>query len=233
MISPIAQAGRKGTVSGELDWVLKIKPQSGWVRGRAYLLSKRALDVSLVLLALPLLLPLLALIALAIKLDDPHAPVLFRQVRTGQGGRPFRMLKFRTMVPNAEALKAALAPLNQLAWPDFKISHDPRITRLGRVLRQTSLDELPQVVNVLRGEMSLVGPRPTSFSAQTYALWHTERLDVPPGITGLWQVVGRGEMEFNERLRLDIAYIERRCLWLDLLILGRTLAAVFDQRGAY
>jgi lipopolysaccharide/colanic/teichoic acid biosynthesis glycosyltransferase len=120
------------------------------------------------------------------------------------------MLKLRTMVRNAEEMKAQLAHLNELAYPDFKISNDPRITRVGRILRKTSLDELPQLLNVIRGDMSLVGPRPTSFSASTYSLWHTARLEAKPGITGLWQVSGRNELDFDERLRLDIAYIDER-----------------------
>ena len=120
------------------------------------------------------------------------------------------MLKFRTMVQNAEELKASLQHLNILPAPDFKIPNDPRVTRVGKFLRKTSLDELPQVLNVIRGEMSIVGPRPTSFAASTYDLWHSERLEVVPGITGLWQVKGRGTMTFDERLRLDIEYIERR-----------------------
>jgi len=136
------------------------------------------------------------------------------------------------MVMNAEELKLGLAHLNELQWPDFKITDDPRITKLGNFLRKTSLDELPQIINVIRGEMSLVGPRPTSFSAETYALWQTERLDVVPGITGLWQLLGRGETEFDERLRMDIAYIERRSIGLDLQILFLTLIAVIRQRGA-
>jgi lipopolysaccharide/colanic/teichoic acid biosynthesis glycosyltransferase len=191
------------------------------------------MDLLLVILAAPLALPLLGLCALMIKLESPRDPVLFAQVRTGKGGRLFRMYKFRTMVVNAEELKKELAHLNELQWPDFKITNDPRITRVGGFLRKTSLDEAPQLLNVLRGEMSLVGPRPTSFSAQTYKLWHTERLDVQPGITGLWQIIGRGTSEFNDRLRLDIAYIERRCLWLDVQILFRTVTAVLEQRGAY
>ncbi len=143
------------------------------------------------------------------------------------------MYKFRTMVPNAEELKSRYAHLNELQWPDFKITNDPRITPLGRWLRKTSLDELPQLFNVLRGEMSLVGPRPTSFGPETYKLWHTERLDVIPGMTGLWQVFGRARLEFDERLRLDIAYIERASLWLDICILFMTAISVFRQRGAH
>jgi lipopolysaccharide/colanic/teichoic acid biosynthesis glycosyltransferase len=174
----------------------------------------------------------MALCAVLIRLDD-GGPVIFIQERTGKGGRRFRMFKFRTMVPNAQALKAQLLHLNEHSGPDFKITHDPRVTRVGAFLRKTSLDELPQIVNVLRGDMSLVGPRPTSFAMQTYDLWHTERLEVVPGLTGLWQVNGRGDLDFDDRVRLDIEYIERRCLRLDLEILVRTAAAVFKQQGAY
>jgi len=143
------------------------------------------------------------------------------------------MLKFRTMVPNAEALKKKLAHLNELQWPDFKITNDPRVTRIGRILRKTSLDELPQLINVIKGDMSFVGPRPTSFSAETYELWHTTRLDVLPGITGVWQIIGRGATEFNDRVLLDAAYIERRCIMLDIEILCRTVTAVLQQRGRH
>jgi lipopolysaccharide/colanic/teichoic acid biosynthesis glycosyltransferase len=158
---------------------------------------------------------------------------MFKQLRTGKGGRRFYMYKFRTMVPEAEELKSQYAHLNELQWPDFKITDDPRITQMGKFLRRTSLDELPQLFNVLKGEMSLVGPRPTSFGPETYKLWHTSRLDVMPGMTGLWQIVGRAELEFDDRLRLDIAYIERASLWFDIVILFRTLAAVFQSRGAH
>jgi lipopolysaccharide/colanic/teichoic acid biosynthesis glycosyltransferase len=173
----------------------------------------------------------MAVCAGLIWLDSP-GPVIFVQDRTGYGGRRFRMFKFRTMVPNAAQLKQQLAHLNELTWPDFKISNDPRITRVGRVLRRTSLDELPQIFNVLKGDMSLVGPRPTSFDASTYALWHTERLEVMPGLTGLWQVSGRSTLDFADRLRLDIEYIERQSVWLDMSILLRTVTAVFAGTGA-
>jgi lipopolysaccharide/colanic/teichoic acid biosynthesis glycosyltransferase len=175
--------------------------------------------------------PLLVVIAVAIRLDSP-GPVLLRQQRTGRGGARFTMFKFRTMVVNAEELKASLAHLNVLPPPDFKIPDDPRVTRIGRVLRATSLDELPQLLNVLRGDMSLVGPRPTTFSAATYDAWHGKRLEVPPGITGLWQTRGRNTTTFDERLRLDIAYIDRRSLTLDLRILLETVTAVARRTGA-
>jgi lipopolysaccharide/colanic/teichoic acid biosynthesis glycosyltransferase len=185
------------------------------------------------LLALPFWGPVFLLIALLIKITSPGAPVIFSQARTGKGGRRFKMYKFRSMVPNAEELKKKYAHLNELQWPDFKITNDPRITRIGRFLRKTSLDELPQLLNVLTGDMSLVGPRPTSFGADTYKLWHTERLDVLPGLTGLWQVYGRASLEFDDRLRLDIAYIERRSIWLDINLLVMTVLAVLKQRGAH
>lgn len=216
-----------------LDWIDRYRPERQWLRGRAYRRAKRLMDLTMSLLALPIVLPLFLLIALAIKIESPDGPVIFTQDRTGKGGRRFKMYKFRTMVPNAEELKKQLAHLNELQWPDFKITNDPRVTRVGKFLRKTSLDELPQIINVLRGDMSLVGPRPTSFAASTYQLWQTARLDVKPGLTGLWQVYGRASTEFDERLRLDIMYIEHRCLGMDLEILLRTVLAVFQGRGAY
>ncbi|MBK9055230.1 MAG: sugar transferase [Chloroflexi bacterium] len=215
-----------------MAWWQDVRPENSLLRGRAYRRAKRLMDICLVAISLPVLLPLFLMCAALIAIESPGAPVVFKQKRTGKGGHPFLMYKFRTMVPNAEELKKELAHLNELQWPDFKISNDPRITRVGRILRKTSLDELPQLLNVWFGEMSLVGPRPTSFSPETYELWQTERLDVLPGVTGLWQILGRGSMEFDERVRLDVAYIERRCLWLDMQIFVRTFTAVLQQRGA-
>ncbi|HWB56410.1 MAG TPA: sugar transferase [Gaiellaceae bacterium] len=198
----------------------------------SYLVGKRAFDLAVCLLLLPVILPLLLLCAIAIIIDSPTAPLYIAQERTGKDGRPFRMYKFRTMVPDAEAMKAALAHLNELSWPDFKITNDPRITRVGRFLRQTSLDELPQLINVVKGDMSLVGPRPTSFAPSTYSVWHTVRLEVKPGITGLWQIRGRNSTEFDERLRLDIEYIRHRSFALDLKILLQTVPVVLRRSGA-
>jgi lipopolysaccharide/colanic/teichoic acid biosynthesis glycosyltransferase len=200
-------------------------------RQRRYRLVKRGLDLTLCLLAIPIAVPVLLVCALAVWVESP-GPIIFTQLRTGRDGKRFRMFKFRTMVRNAEELKASLQHLNILPPPDFKIIDDPRITRVGRFLRKTSLDELPQVLNVVLGEMSLVGPRPTSFDASTYDLWHTERLEVTPGITGLWQVKGRNEMNFDERLRLDIAYVRGISLRLDLKILALTFAALVTRPGA-
>lgn len=222
--------------------LLKLYPSDGeaWYQRQAvprvlsdagYRRAKRALDIAVSVALLPIIVPVLLLCALAIRLDSP-GPVFFSQNRTGRGGHRFRMWKLRTMVRNADELKAQYAHLNELTYPDFKISNDPRVTRVGRVLRKTSLDELPQIVNVLMGDMSLVGPRPTSFSASTYRLWHTVRLEVQPGITGLWQISGRNELDFDDRLRLDVAYIRHRSLTLDLSILVRTIGTVASGRGA-
>jgi lipopolysaccharide/colanic/teichoic acid biosynthesis glycosyltransferase len=197
---------------------------------RRYLIAKRVLDIVLCLLALLILAPFMLLLALAIRLDSP-GPIFFVQERTGRHGRRFKMLKFRTMVANAEELKQTLAHLNILPPPDFKIPDDPRITRVGRFLRTTSLDELPQLLNVLKGDMSLVGPRPTSFKPSTYDLWHTQRLDVIPGITGLWQIEGRNEMTFDERLRLDVKYMRKASLHYDLWLMAMTFGAVFKRAG--
>jgi len=197
-----------------------------------YELTKRIVDLTICLMALPFILPVLLICALLIWLDDP-GPVFFKQLRTGKGGVRFPMYKFRTMVTNAEELKKQYAHLNELTWPDFKMTNDPRVTRVGKILRKTSLDELPQIINVLKGDMSLVGPRPTSFDVSTYSLKHTERLEVLPGITGLWQISGRSDIDFDQRLLLDIEYIERRSLWFDLKILFGTVIAVFKQEGAY
>jgi len=197
---------------------------------RGYAITKRAIDLGVCLLFLPILLPIGLLCALVIRLETP-GPILFAQQRTGQHGVRFPMFKFRTMVQNAEELKASLQHLNILPPPDFKIPNDPRVTRIGKFLRKSSLDELPQILNVIRGEMSIVGPRPTSFAASTYDLWHSERLEVIPGITGLWQVKGRGTMTFDERLRLDIEYMERRSTLFDLKLMVETALAVFKGSG--
>ena len=198
---------------------------------QVYRVAKRAIDLCAALALMPVALPVLALCILAIRLDSP-GPAVFVQPRTGKHGRRFGMFKLRTMVQNAAELKAKYMHLNEHTYPDFKITNDPRMTRVGRILRKTSLDELPQLFNVLRGEMTLVGPRPTSFGAETYRLWHTARLEVKPGLTGLWQVSGRSDLDFDDRLRLDVAYIRHRCLWLDLQIMLRTAAAVVTTRGA-
>jgi lipopolysaccharide/colanic/teichoic acid biosynthesis glycosyltransferase len=214
-------------------WINSFDPKKRIFVRHSYVVVKRIMDLSLVLLSAPFWIPVLGIIAIIIRVTSPGAPAMFTQLRTGKGGRRFKMYKFRSMVPDAETLKEKYSHLNELQWPDFKITNDPRITKVGKILRKTSLDELPQLINVLKDEMSLVGPRPTSFGTDTYKLWHTERLDVMPGMTGLWQIMGRAQLEFDDRLRLDIAYIERAGIWFDINILFRTVTAVFQQRGAH
>ncbi|MBM2827144.1 MAG: Undecaprenyl-phosphate galactose phosphotransferase [Dehalococcoidia bacterium] len=197
------------------------------------LLVKRGMDIVFSTALVAILSPLWAFIVLLIKLDSP-GPVYFRQQRAGTGGRPFTALKFRSMRDKAEADLSQLMDKNEATGPLFKMKQDPRITRVGRFLRRTSLDELPQLINVLLGDMSLVGPRPPLPSeVEQYERWHLKRLDVAPGLTGLWQVSGRSELPFDEMVMLDIYYIENWSLGLDIQILLRTIPAVISGRGAY
>lgn len=197
------------------------------------LFLKRAMDLCLSAFALALMSPVWLLFALAIKVDSP-GPVLFKQERLGRGGRPFLMYKFRSMKEEAEKEVSKLVDLNEAVGPLFKIRDDPRLTRVGRWLRRISLDELPQLVNVLKGEMALVGPRPPlAAEVELYQDWHKKRLEVAPGVTGLWQVSGRSEIPFDEMVMLDIYYIENWSPGLDVKILLRTMPAVFSGRGAY
>lgn len=200
---------------------------------RSALAIKRTTDLALTLLALPLLVVAFAAIAVAIKIDSP-GPVFFRQPRAGRRGRTFRIFKFRTMVDGAELQRMDMAQLNELVGPLFKIKEDPRVTRVGRFLRKTSLDELPQLINVLRGEMGLVGPRPfVIHEDQEITGWARRRLDVTPGITGVWQVMGRNDMPFDEMVKLDYLYVTRWSLTWDIKILLQTIPVVLRRRGAY
>ncbi len=194
---------------------------------------KRLTDVIGALVGLIVSAPLMLLIAIAIKLDSP-GPVLFVQMRAGRDGKPFRMYKFRSMVADAEARLNEVIARNRLPLPVFKIPADPRVTRVGKILRRFSLDELPQFVNVLKGEMSLVGPRPEELRiVAMYSDWHRRRLAVKPGITGPMQTYGRGALSLDERVRLELAYIENYSLWKDLYFLLKTIPAVLGGRGAF
>ncbi|MCW3011274.1 MAG: Undecaprenyl-phosphate galactose phosphotransferase [Solirubrobacterales bacterium] len=193
--------------------------------------AKRALDLVLGGALLLAVAPLLLGVALLVRLECRSAPVLFRQARTGLGGRRFQILKFRTMVPDAEARKAELRALSEVTWPDFRLHADPRVTPLGRVLRRSSIDELPQLWNVVRGDMSLVGPRPTSFGPETYAIWQTERLEFKPGLTGPFQVDGRTSMEFTDRCRAEIRFFRHATLRSELALLARTALVVVRRTG--
>ena len=194
---------------------------------------RRLLDIVLAILALVPLAPLMAVVALAIKITSPGSPVFYRQLRAGLRGRRFEVVKFRLMVPDAETLKPALEAYNEMDGPAFKMSNDPRVTALGTFLRRTSIDELPQIWNVLRGDMSWVGPRPVPVEeAERYEPWQRRRLSMKPGLTCLWQVSGRCDLSFEEWMRLDLEYIETWSLWLDAKILLKTIPAVLTGRGA-
>jgi len=203
-----------------------------FVFGQLFL--KRCLDVAGALAGLGLTVFLFPFIALAIRLDSP-GPLFFHQVRVGEGGRLFTCWKFRSMVRDAERQQKELIPLNEMNGPLFKIRNDPRVTRVGKVLRRMSLDELPQFWNVLRGEMSLVGTRPpTPEEVDGYGYRHRKRICIKPGITGLWQVSGRNEIrDFDEVVRLDIEYIDQWSLWLDIKILMKTFRVLLARSGAY
>ncbi len=209
--------------------VFRTTPEASWQVLLKHVLDFAGALASLMLLALPF-----ALVALAIKLSSP-GPVLFRQKRAGLNGQPFTMYKFRTMVTNAEQLKQEMAALNEMSGPVFKVTNDPRVTPIGRWLRRFSVDELPQLLNVLRGEMSLVGPRPLPVDEvkQFSDMAHRRRLSVKPGITCLWQISGRNNVsDFREWVRLDLEYIDNWSFWLDLKILWQTIPAVLSGAGA-
>jgi exopolysaccharide biosynthesis polyprenyl glycosylphosphotransferase len=200
---------------------------------RTQAIAKRAFDVALSTIGLLVLAPVFLVIASAIKLTSP-GPVFFRQQRVGLQRRPFTLLKFRTMVADAELLLADLLTRNEADGPLFKLRHDPRITRMGRWLRRYSLDELPQLWNVLCGEMSLVGPRPPLPSeVAAYEDWQLDRLEVRPGLTGLWQISGRSDLSFDEYVRLDLFYIENWSLAYDLFMVIKTIPMLLKARGAY
>jgi exopolysaccharide biosynthesis polyprenyl glycosylphosphotransferase len=204
-----------------------------WDISRVTIGAKRAFDVVFAAVCLVVTLPLVALASLAIVLDDGF-PIFFRQRRAGQGGRPFEMVKFRTMVRGAEAMLSELVPFEELDDPMFKLKADPRVTRAGRLLRRFSLDELPQLWNVLRGEMSIVGPRPEQLDlVELYEPEHEFRLSLKPGMTGPMQVYGRGELSFAERLSVEREYVENLSLARDLRIVLMTLPAVLGRRGAF
>jgi len=214
--------------------------RSAWLRHKPLIsdmmtrLTKRSLDVLLCLLGLVAISPMLLLISLAIKLDS-KGPVIFRQQRVGRDGRTFEMFKFRSMHVDAEARISQLLAQNEMAGGViFKMRDDPRVTRVGRFIRRTSIDELPQLFNVLRGDMSLVGPRPPlPREVAEYSPSDRDRLDVEPGITCIWQVSGRSEIPFPEQVEMDLQYIHRQSLFEDLRLLARTVPALLRGRGAY
>ncbi len=205
-------------------WSLRVQ----WLR---YL--KRGLDLLILAIALPVVLPVGLLAALAIKLDSP-GPVIFRQTRVGKWGKPFVCYKFRSMAIDAEARKQELLAANEADGPIFKMQNDPRMTRIGRLIRKASIDELPQLINILKGDMSFVGPRPPLPSeVSLYEYEQRRRLDVVPGLTGLQQVSGRSDLPFERWVELDLQYINERSLGKDIMILLKTIPTVLFGKGAY
>jgi exopolysaccharide biosynthesis polyprenyl glycosylphosphotransferase len=214
---------------GQPVLVFRTVPEASWES-----VLKQVMDFVGALLLLILFSPAMILAALTIKMVSP-GPILFRQQRSGLNGRPFVLYKFRTMVTNAEQLKHELAAMNEMSGPVFKLSNDPRITAVGRILRKFSIDEFPQLLNVLRGEMSLVGPRPLPVDEvkRFNDLAHRRRLSVKPGLTCLWQISGRNNVkDFKDWVRLDLEYIDNWSLWLDCKILCRTVPVVLVGTGA-
>ncbi len=211
--------------SSDIDFELKYS--------KFYEVSKRSFDLFIGIIILILLIPIFPIIALMIKLDSP-GPVFYKQDRVGRGGKLFKFYKFRSMFKEADAIRDNMKGLNEQDGPVFKIKADPRITSVGRFLRRSSLDEIPQILNVLKGDMSIVGPRPPlPFEVASYQTWHRRRLEVKPGITCLWQISGRSHISFNEWMRLDMEYLKNRSFRTDFLIFLRTLPAVITRKGAY
>ena len=198
-----------------------------------YIVSKRIIDIIGSLAGLILLSPLFLIVAILIKLEDPKGKVFFSQERNGKYPATFKMYKFRSMVHNAEELLENLMEKNEQTGPVFKIKEDPRITRVGKFIRKTSIDELPQLFNVLRGDMSLVGPRPPiPREVDQYTAYQMQRLGVKPGLTCLWQVGGRNSVDFDGWVELDIEYIKNRSLWLDIKLIIKTVFVLFGDRNA-
>ncbi|MDD3643646.1 MAG: sugar transferase [Candidatus Krumholzibacteria bacterium] len=200
---------------------------------RGYEALKRIIDIAVASMILLLLFPVIPVVALLIKLDSP-GPILFRQRRVGRDGKEFDFYKFRSMRLGAETVIGVLRPLSSVDGPVFKLKDDPRVTSVGRFLRRSSLDELPQLLNVLKGEMSIVGPRPNlPAEVSHYLPWQRRRLDVTPGITCFWQIAGRSHIGFQEWMRLDLEYIRKRSIATDIKILLKTIPAVIARKGAY
>ena len=197
-----------------------------------YEVSKRALDFIASLLGLILLSPVFLIVSILIKLES-EGEVIFSQTRIGLKGKKFKMYKFRSMVKNAEELKAKLAAQNEMSGPMFKMKEDPRVTKVGKFIRKTSIDELPQLINVLKGEMSLVGPRPSlPKEVENFEPWMLQRLEVKPGLTCYWQVSGRNNIDFEDWMKLDIQYVEDRNFLLDLKLIFKTFFVLFGDKNA-
>lgn len=201
---------------------------------KGYLIAKRLMDICGAIIGLVCLSWSFLIVAIFIKLEDPKGPVFFKQVRVGKDGKEFYMYKFRSMVTNAEELLESMLHLNETTGAMFKMKNDPRVTKVGRFIRKTSIDELPQLWNVLKGEMSLVGPRPPlPREVARYTEYDKQRLLVTPGCTGLWQVSGRSNVGFKEMVELDLQYIRKRSILLDVKIIFKTVFVLFGSKDAF
>lgn len=199
-----------------------------------YRFIKRLFDFLASLIAAVILSPIFLIIAIAIKINDPHGPVFYTQERVGKDGRRFRMFKFRSMVTNADELLEKLKEQNEIEGAMFKMKNDPRITKVGRFIRKYSLDELPQLLNVVGGSMLIVGPRPPlPYEVDQYTDYDKQRLMVKPGATGMWQVGGRNALNFDQMVTLDLTYINERSIWLDLKIMFETIKVMIKPNAAY
>ncbi|MDU6365072.1 MAG: sugar transferase [Clostridium sp.] len=197
-----------------------------------YKVSKRALDVIASFLGLVILSPILLIVAILIKLES-KGPAIFSQSRIGLNGKEFKMYKFRSMVQNAEELKEKLAKQNEMSGPMFKMKNDPRVTKVGKFIRKTSIDELPQLLNILKGDMTLVGPRPSlPREVEKFESWMLKRLEVKPGLTCYWQVSGRNNIDFYEWMKLDLKYVNDMGFWLDIKLIFKTVAVLFGDKNA-
>lgn len=227
-LAPVFARAQVEDLGGKATLVASLEHRDPYLR-----MFKRVMDLVLAILAVIVLSPLLLLIALAI-LATMGRPVFFAQKRAGLNGRVFFLYKFRTMIPDARKLQAGLMDANEMDGPVFKVKHDPRITPLGRFLRRSTLDELPQFFNVIKGEMSLVGPRPlANYEARKVPHWARRRYSVQPGLTCFWQVMGRNKLTFEEWMKLDLRYVDEGSLWTDIVLLLKTVPALLFSRGAY
>lgn len=217
-----------------LNEEFKKMPVMEFKEKKSYLFIKRIIDIIGSILGLILLSPLFIIVAIIIKCEDPKGTIFFKQVRVGKNGREFRMYKFRSMVSNAEELLQDLLEKNEVEGAMFKMKKDPRVTKIGKIIRKTSIDEFPQLWNVLRGEMSLVGPRPPlPREVADYTVYDKQRLLVTPGCTGLWQVSGRSNLDFEQMVELDLMYIKNRTISYDLKLILKTVKVLVGSKDAY
>lgn len=203
-------------------------------KSKLYEITKRLMDISLSLIAIIFLMPIFIIVAIAIKIEDPKGKIIFTQERNGVYPTTFKMYKFRSMVHNAEELLEELNNQNELTGPVFKMKEDPRITKVGKFIRKTSIDELPQLFNILKGDMSLVGPRPPiPREVEKYTEYQLQRLSVKPGLTCIWQVSGRNSIDFDQWIELDLQYIRERSILLDIKLIFKTFFVLFGDKNAY